>query len=46
MMLPTREIGVVHLANWSIMREQYIAQKLLYRSGDYLTPAERARIGA
>jgi hypothetical protein len=44
MMLPSREIGVLHLANWSVCRESYIEQKLLYRSGDYLTDAERAAL--
>jgi len=46
MMLPSREIGVIHLANWSLMRPQYLEHRLLYRSGDYLTPAERARIAS
>ena len=44
MMLPSREIAVIHLANWSLMRPQYLEHQLLYRSGDYLTPGERARI--
>ena len=44
-LLPSRELGVVHLANWSIVREHYLENKLLYRGGDYLTPEERARIG-
>jgi hypothetical protein len=30
-MLPVREIGVVHLANWSHLRSQYIQNELLYR---------------
>lgn len=44
LMLPSREIGVIHLANWSIMRRYYMEMNLLYRSGEYLTPVERARI--
>lgn len=44
MMLPLRDIGVVHLANWSLLRERYIERQLLYRGGDYLTPAEKAAI--
>jgi hypothetical protein len=44
LMLPPREIGVVHLANWSAMRQTYLEQDLLYRSGEYLSPTERARI--
>jgi len=46
LMLPPREIGVVHLANWSAMRQTYLDSNLLYRSGDYLSPAERARIAS
>jgi hypothetical protein len=44
LMLPPREIGVIHLANWSAMRQTYLDSDLLYRSGDYLSPAERMRI--
>lgn len=44
MMLPSQEIGVIHLANWSFMHAHYVAKKLLYRGGDYLTDAERARL--
>jgi hypothetical protein len=44
LMMPPREIGVIHLANWATMRQTYLEQNLLYRSGDYLSPAERARI--
>jgi hypothetical protein len=44
LMLPPREIGVIHLTDWSAMRQAYLEQNLLYRSGDYLPPAERARI--
>jgi hypothetical protein len=46
LMLPPREIGVIHLANWAAMRQTYLEQNLLYRSGDYLSPAERARIAS
>ena len=46
LMLPPREIGVVHLANWSAMRQSYLEQDLLYRSGEYLSPTERARIAS
>jgi hypothetical protein len=46
LMLPSREVGVIHLANWSLLRELYIKMNLLYRSGDYLTEAERARLTA
>jgi hypothetical protein len=44
MMMPLREVGVIHLANWSQLRERYIERQLLYRSGDYLTATERAWI--
>jgi hypothetical protein len=44
MMLPSREIGVIHLANWSAMYKHYLSQNLLYRSGDYLSPAERTAL--
>jgi hypothetical protein len=44
LMLPPREIGVIHLANWPAMRKTYLDSDLLYRSGDYLSPAERMRI--
>jgi hypothetical protein len=46
MMLPAREIGVVHLGNWSTVETArlYVEQNLLYRSGEYLTDAERERI--
>ena len=43
-MLPSREIGVIHLANWSAMYKNYFSRNLLYRSGDYLSPAERAAL--
>jgi len=45
-MLPAREIGVVHLGCWSHVgvARIYIEQNLLYRSGEYLTDAERERI--
>jgi hypothetical protein len=43
-MVPPREVGVVHLANWSSLRKDYLSMNLLYRSGEYLSPAERARI--
>lgn len=46
MMLPVRDIGVIHLANWSMLKDQYLSLGLLYRRGDYLTDAERARIAA
>jgi hypothetical protein len=46
LMLPPREIGVVHLANWSAMRQTYLDQNLLYRSGEYLSPAELSRIAS
>jgi hypothetical protein len=45
-MLPLREIGIVHLGGWSAVRRFYIERKLLYRSGEYLTDAERERIAA
>ena len=44
LMLPPQEIGVIHLADWATMRQSYLEQNLLYRSGDYLSPAERALI--
>jgi len=44
LMLPVREIGVVHLANWSHLRRQYIQNRLLYRGGDYLPPTELQRL--
>jgi hypothetical protein len=44
MLLPLRDIGVIHLANWSLLRERYIERRLLYRNGDYLTAAEKAAI--
>ena len=31
-------------ANWSSLRKDYLSLNLLYRSGDYLSPAERALI--
>ena len=43
-LLPPRKIGVVHLGGWSALRHLYIEQKLLYRSGEYLTDAERERM--
>jgi hypothetical protein len=45
-MLPAREIGVVHLGGWSTdgIARLYMEQNLLYRSGEYLTDAERERI--
>jgi len=46
LMMPPREIGVIHLANWATMRQTYLEQNLLYRSGHYLSPAERARIAS
>ena len=46
MMVPPREVGVVHLANWSSLRKDYLSLNLLYRSGDYLSPAERALIAS
>jgi hypothetical protein len=46
LMLPPREIGVVHLANWSAMRQIYLEQDLLFRSGEYLSPAELSRIAS
>jgi len=46
LMVPPREIGIVHLANWSFLRKDYLNLKLLYRSGEYLTPAERASIAS
>jgi hypothetical protein len=45
MMLPPHEIGVLHLANWKMVKEAYIEQRLLYRSGDYLTPTEWQQLG-
>ncbi len=44
MLLPLRDIGVIHLANWSLLRERYVETQLLYRNGDYLTDAEKAMI--
>ncbi|MFI5011425.1 MAG: hypothetical protein ACHQAY_03665 [Hyphomicrobiales bacterium] len=44
MLLPSREIGVMHLANWSQIRQHYVREKLLYRSGDYLSHAEWASV--
>lgn len=44
MLLPFRDIGIIHLANWSILRERYVELQLLYRNGDYLTEAEKAMI--
>ena len=46
LMLPPREIGVIHLTDWSAMRRTYLETNLLYRSGDYLSPAERAIIAS
>jgi hypothetical protein len=42
--LPSREIGVIHLANLSAMYKHYLSQNLLYRSGHYLSLAERATL--
>jgi len=44
MLLPLRDIGVIHLANWSRLRVRYMERQLLYRNGDYLTAAEKALI--
>ena len=44
LLLPPREIGVIHLANWSLLREHYLEQKLLYQGGGYLSPAEYAAL--
>lgn len=44
--VPSRDIGVLHLANWSFLKDQYIEAGLLYRKGDYITPEEWARIRA
>jgi len=40
LMVPIRDIGVIHLANWRLMKGQYLQLKLLYRAGDYLTQDE------
>ena len=40
MLVPVRDIGVIHLANWKYMRGQYLQHRLMYRSGDYLTQDE------
>jgi hypothetical protein len=45
LLLPTREIAIVHLAAWSHLRRYYIDNRLLYRSGEYLTEAERDGLG-
>ncbi len=44
MMLPLRDVGVIHLANWSQLRVRYMERQLLYRNGDYLTAAEKAML--
>jgi hypothetical protein len=44
MLLPVQEIGVVHLANWSFLRAQYVELQFMYRAGDYLWHDERARL--
>ncbi len=44
MILPFRDIGVIHLANWSLLRARYMELQLLYRNGDYLTDAEKIHI--
>lgn len=44
MLVPIRDIGVIHLANWGFLRGQYLQHKLLYRGGDYLTQAELAAL--
>jgi len=44
LMVPIRDVGVIHLANWRFMRGQYLQQKLLYRTGDYLTQDELATL--
>jgi hypothetical protein len=44
MLLPLRDVGVIHLANWSQLRLRYMERQLLYRNGDYLTEAEKAMI--
>jgi hypothetical protein len=44
MLLPSRELGVIHLANWSTVREYYVKNRLLYRAGDYLSHAECASL--
>lgn len=41
-MLPVRDIGVLHLANWKFLRAQYIKLGLLYQRGNYLTQGELA----
>lgn len=38
---PHREIGVVHLTNSGELMTKYLAERLLYRGGDYLEPQER-----
>jgi hypothetical protein len=44
LLTPQREIGIVHLAAWSSLRQHYIQNELFYRSGEYLTPAEWERL--
>lgn len=38
---PCREIGVVHLTNSGELMARYLAERLLYRGGDYLEACER-----
>lgn len=40
LMIPIREIGVIHLANWKFLRQQYLQLGLLYQRGEYLTQPE------
>jgi len=44
LMVPIRDIGVIHLANWRFMRSQYLQLNLMYRSGEYLTQPELATL--
>ncbi len=41
---PFREIGIVHLSYSSRMMADYIKEGLLYRCGDYLSPAELSKL--
>lgn len=43
-MVPPQDIGVVHLASWSNLRDHYLEWKLLYQGGEYLWPDEWAAI--
>ena len=44
MLYPPQELGVIHLANWGLLKHRYVEMQILYRNGDYLSHTEWAAI--